>query len=626
VRRNIFLHFINRDSREIFDLYKFQSESSHYRILKSTLNAAVLLCEDYCVMPPGFTIEDQLAFQLFEDNRQFLSERLIVLPMRESNLTEYAEKKRFEYAPRRDRYSGLFNDRRLEFLGANAVGIVARRSRIGEEIVAGWESAADIGGRLWRDAKRLVAPKALELIRAVPSEILSSGIAVTWAEIAPRLPEEARSAFGDLRNSLQYTYFRQYCQEFKLVVLCELPFAPDEFGLPTERTIYSYQRFVGFLEVFQLKNLLLGCPAGTLCDLKRKKGMTEFLDAYCGAAMVGKSRADLEFLAWQARRASRFDWSGFETRHDVLLGELAGLALVEVDDALAEVASLLKQQNGLKSRLSQGSSEPGRAERVGRLVVNTQADILLYVALDEELEVLVKRFKLTRNPRNPVAAGMIGDTRVDVVSAGRMGRVPAAVEIACHLEATKKALPKLLLIVGLAGGFQDEGTKEGHILCATTVVDLANRKVEDKDEAVKTRFRRMDYNLDDSLGAVVKSAEFDMEAWRKVAIEAAANWPEDRRPSISYGPVASVDEVVASNEWSRKLRESVDKLLGVEMEAGGVCAAADHFKVPVSMLRAVSDNADPVKADNQWRRRGMLTVATLLENINFSTVFKAMRH
>lgn len=86
-----------------------------------------------------------------------------------------------------------------------------------------------------------------------------------------------------------------------------------------------------------------------------------------------------------------------------------------------------------------------------------------------------------------------------------------------------------------------------------------------------------------------------------------------------------MDEVVASHDWVDRIRRSTEKLLGVEMEAGGVCQAADVYRVPVAMLRAVSDNADPIKTDTTWRNRGMKTIATLLERIRFADVFTAMQ-
>jgi len=49
------------------------------------------------------------------------------------------------------------------------------------------------------------------------------------------------------------------------------------------------------------------------------------------------------------------------------------------------------------------------------------------------------------------------------------------------------------------------------------------------------------------------------------------------------------------------------------MEAGGVCYAAELFGAKVFVLRAVSDMADLVKSDNEWRSLGMKAMGALLK-------------
>lgn len=128
MRRDIFLHFLNRDSREIYGIFQFQNGRDHYRLLRQALNASVMLCEDRCIMPPGFIIEEEIAFSLAESQHDYLESSVIQFPIREANLGEYAEKKRIEYHPMKDRYSGLFNDNRLDYVARNAKGLIRRKS------------------------------------------------------------------------------------------------------------------------------------------------------------------------------------------------------------------------------------------------------------------------------------------------------------------------------------------------------------------------------------------------------------------------------------------------------------------------------------------------------------------
>lgn len=90
MRENLFLHFLNRDSREIFGLFRWYGDDQHIRLLRKALNAAMILCEDYCIMPPGFVVEDDMAFGLAEAQIDYLAHSLLRFPMRESNIEDYA--------------------------------------------------------------------------------------------------------------------------------------------------------------------------------------------------------------------------------------------------------------------------------------------------------------------------------------------------------------------------------------------------------------------------------------------------------------------------------------------------------------------------------------------------------
>ena len=231
---------------------------------------------------------------------------------------------------------------------------------------------------------------------------------------------------------------------------------------------------------------------------------------------------------------------------------------------------------------------------------------------------LDKPVRLERNRIAPVASGRSGEVLIEVLCPSAMGRVAAAVETARYLADTPQ-LPDLIICVGLAGGFT---VNQGGVICVDTVIDLANRKViDDADGIAQTKFRREDFHCSRALYAVAKSDEFDMEAWGNDCRN-DFEWQKGTTPSLWEGKIASVDEVVASKPHQDKLLASVEKLLGVEMEAGGVCAAAKNYKVPFEVLRVVSDKADPAKTDDQWRKIGMKTLAELLKRLPLHRVIE----
>ncbi|MFT8245553.1 hypothetical protein [Roseomonas sp. BN140053] len=558
-------------------------------------------------------------FELVENQRAYLTEALIQFPMRESSLAEFAEKKRVGYEMMRNRYSGLFSDTRIGFLGENATGIIGRRTRITESILEEWRGGAESGHKVWKPAKRVLLPAHIELIARIPADINEQGTALTWSAIAPQLPNEVRAASTELRDVLQHIYFQQYCSEFKLIALTEIPHIARDFLLPRDENIYSYRRLSAFLDAFELRDIILDAPAELIVALRKQPGFIAFMDAYTGVAATSTTESNLKFHAGRARGAIRYDWSSLPSRR-LSLFDAIPIEINELASVLDEAADKLNREHGLSVR-GQISPQRARMKKVNP-VMTDEPKLVLFVALEEELDVLARHLKLTKRPSTPEASGILGDVAVDVVCPRNMGRVAAAVAMSVYLS-KRNSPPKLILIVGIAGGFEENGSTVGHIVCATKVVDLALRKVVDEKEGASPNFRREDTRMHDGLTRVMHSHLFDIDAWSNEAVQ--LGWPKDRRPSVHSGPMASSDEVVSSKEWRNLMIEGQGgdrKLLGVEMEAGGVCAAAERLRIPISMLRAISDKADPSKADDNWRPLGMRTLASLLERLPFREVLE----
>jgi hypothetical protein len=111
---NIFLDFLNRDSRQIYGLFEATKKSTHIKYLIEAINISVLLCDEYCIVPPGFIAECPFVWETLERRLDYLSERVIRLPMRESSFDDFFIKKQREYQPFQDLYSGLFDNKKIE--------------------------------------------------------------------------------------------------------------------------------------------------------------------------------------------------------------------------------------------------------------------------------------------------------------------------------------------------------------------------------------------------------------------------------------------------------------------------------------------------------------------------------
>jgi nucleoside phosphorylase len=204
--------------------------------------------------------------------------------------------------------------------------------------------------------------------------------------------------------------------------------------------------------------------------------------------------------------------------------------------------------------------------------------------------------------------GKLGNVDIVLFSTDDMGRVSAAVATMQFLQDQPR--PSMLVVAGIAGGFKREKVKRGDILIPKNIADLATRKIREKGITIP-EFRPREFRTDERLWKYVRSGSFDKDT---------VKWQAKPKPDIHNGPVASLDEVVSSTKWIDTLCKAWPKLCGVEMESGGVCAAADAYDLKVAVVRGVSDLANPAKSDDAWRRRAMENVALLLEAIDFEQI------
>ena len=324
-----------------------------------------------------------------------------------------------------------------------------------------------------------------------------------------------------------------------------------------------------------------------------------------------------------AVKSASYDWGALARRREGVFGDPNRIEILEIADACAELASILSAEHGLPKRgrvpATNSSPMPNTTNTKG-----SPLKIAIFVALEEELDVITKHLGLNKPAIGPAAIGKLQEADLVVLCPRTMGRVAAAIELTRYLSA-ERIKPDLVICVGLAGGFVEAKIDPGTVICAQTVVDLANRKVtDDQDGNANANFRRQDFDCSRVIYTVATSGEFNHKDWEDHCRE-HFDWQKGRTPSLREGKIASVDEVVASDDHRKKMANSVDKLLGVEMEAGGFCAAAKSFNVPFAVLRVVSDMADPSKEDDKWRTLGMKTLSELILRLPLKRVVEVLK-
>jgi nucleoside phosphorylase len=633
---NVFLHFLNRDSRQIFDLYRHIPKAVHLQVLGNVLNLAIFITRDYCIMPPGFLAEDSFVREILEIKRVFRDERLILLPMRES-LDEYWAKKEREYASVRGQYSGLFSREGHKFVERNSHLLIDRRFVVGSKLLAQWEAAPDSSG-YWLERYRTFAPSVIEIFRRTPRNIADDGGAVTWRAISERIPEVA-GRHPEYRHLVQNIYLGTYVQSLDLRIVTGLPYARDDFGLGSGDLFYDYGAMRTLITPSGLWDDLLAMPAADVVALRKTPGYFKF--RYAARRLIDKCRdyyelkrhlalpeADLRLI-----RAATSDAD--ENRRGQLLlpyDDVNGTLVEAFGDRIGRVAHLALERSDAGTtrpasrRSAHDSFKSSKKESTAMTTApRSNITVAVFAALAEERRILARELGFTSVAGEPtILRGTLPDGTNALLYGGKlMGRVPAAVEtgylLADHAEIT------VILVAGLAGGFPEKDVQLGHLIVPFQVADLASRKVSSLDDTTDSRVRPQAFELDQRFGRYLDtqaSAEWLREACDKY------DWPLDRRPMLQIGgSMVCLDEVVADNAYREKLQTVWGgQLLGVEMESGGVIAAARRFRglaLPVFQIRAVSDASDPAKSDDKWRRLGMQTISSIVSRISWAEVLNA---
>jgi nucleoside phosphorylase len=231
-------------------------------------------------------------------------------------------------------------------------------------------------------------------------------------------------------------------------------------------------------------------------------------------------------------------------------------------------------------------------------------DFVIITALQEELQALLD--KLPSPERLPpinedvriyyqsdlpitFSNGANSFYRLILLSLLGMGRNQAA--NAAH-DAIRLWHPRYVLLVGIAGGIAKAQAKRGDILVPDQIVDYELQKLTNHGAEIRWEVYRADPRL-------LEAARHQGENWRRLINKRR---PQQGKSQCLIGPMATGDKVVATEDVLESLRSDWPKLVGIEMEAGGLASAAFQSAQQPGflMIRGVSDLADENK-DDTWR-------------------------
>lgn len=233
-------------------------------------------------------------------------------------------------------------------------------------------------------------------------------------------------------------------------------------------------------------------------------------------------------------------------------------------------------------------------------------DFLIISPLEDEREALLdllpqpklmrpddqdtRVYHLAELPVEPTD-GAHGSYRLAITSPLGMGLVGAATATS---DAIRRFKPRYVLLVGIAGGIGDK-VQLGDVLIADQLVDYEQQKLTATAQQVRYKAHPADARL------LAWAQNF--RGW---SADVPASRPGPGTPRRHIGPIITGNKVMAGSDAIARYRAEWPKLIGVEMEAGGVASAAFEAtsKPGILMVRGVSDLADQNKDFAQvagWR-------------------------
>ncbi len=205
-----------------------------------------------------------------------------------------------------------------------------------------------------------------------------------------------------------------------------------------------------------------------------------------------------------------------------------------------------------------------------------------------------------------------GVKKVVAASARAMG-MPAAAALSMKMIGLFR--PRFMAMTGILAGTQGD-TNLGDIIVASQCWDWGSGKHYKKEGGAFFASDPTQVTLDTDIQGIVDRVEDNVTRLNEIR----ENWKGSKPESVlrlHQGPVASGASVIANGDIYAEIQDQHRKLLGIEMEAYGVLAAAklaSNPKPKAFIAKSVCDFADEQKNDN-YQQYASYTSAQALQEI-----------
>lgn len=293
VSSNIFLHYLNKDTQEIFGILNKQNQNV-LSYLRRGLNASVLLCRDYCFMPLGFYFECPNTKNLILQSLDFIKEGYLRFCIRESDLKEYLEKKQGQLKKFANdiSYQGFFDNEYTEQLIQIDPIYLQRNVKVGEYCVDKWVEQHKLfldnkSGDLYNTYLQI---NGVQDIFRITSGLQNAAIetkdgAFVWGVIDEKYKElniTNKKFYQNLRLYFEKYYYEAYLIEYQASILYDFFLIDRGYDFTLKRdfdSITNYLWFDTFLKCLALDGCL-DLSAGKIIELKYLPEFIALMDIY----------------------------------------------------------------------------------------------------------------------------------------------------------------------------------------------------------------------------------------------------------------------------------------------------------------------------------------------------------
>ena len=278
-RKNIFLDFLGPDMWKTLPSF-YGSDAQKMRILSQSLNFAVLLTKEYCILPPAFILQSHLTRKVMLQKEEFLEEKVVLFPLKESDLECYFEKKQAEYSYVKDSHLEFYKKGGKIFVRKHADAILRRTVSMGFTIAESWQQISDTS-EVWAPVTK-IEPRRADDLRIVPHNLQDRGISVTLEAIKKEAKIEHTALDFAINQAIQHEYLKTYLEEYDAAIIEDIPPKARRLNylIKTDNIYYNYYVFNSVLEIFNLNKYLKNAPARTINNIRQCIEYLDFLDLY----------------------------------------------------------------------------------------------------------------------------------------------------------------------------------------------------------------------------------------------------------------------------------------------------------------------------------------------------------